>query len=251
MLLASKQAARRPVCVIAVVENVDPGLAQLSTKYDAMGPGVLGGIFDRFESWGVRDVALLGAVSKATVLNPETFDEVGLRLIRGLRDASDRALLGAVVEAFVERGFEVADQRQHLPDMIVPEGTLVEGAMDPVLANDIHVSLRIAQAVAEAGIGQTAVVKQGVTVAIEAIEGTDATIRRGAALAGDGVVVAKAAHPHHDFRCDAPTVGLDTLEVMGTTKARALVLEAGRGFLLHRMEFAQRARDLGIHVVGV
>ena len=250
VLLARKHAGRRPIAVIGVVDGVDSELAAMADRYAALGPGMLGGILARLGAWDVREVALVGSVKKETVLDPGSFDDVGLAVLQSLGESSDRELLGAVLEAFVAHGFTVDDQRAHLPELVVPGGVWSGADLDDVASRDVETALGMARAAATAGIGQTVVVKQGVTVAVEAIEGTDEAIRRGALLAGEDVVVAKAAHPDHDFRCDVPTVGLDTLGVLRGARARALVLEAGRAFLLDRDPFLEEARQCGLAVLA-
>jgi hypothetical protein len=109
----------------------------------------------------------------------------------------------------------------------------------------------LARRLAEFGIGQTVVRSLGVTVAVEAIEGTDETIRRGTRLAGRGAVVVKAVAAAQDYRFDIPTVGAATLEAMAEGGATALAIEAGKLLLVDRDEVVRLADRAGIAVVSV
>jgi DUF1009 family protein len=116
---------------------------------------------------------------------------------------------------------------------------------------DIARGLTVARALAGHGVGQTVVVRAGSVAAVEAMEGTDETIRRGLALAGAGAVVVKATGPAHDYRFDVPTIGATTLRLCGEGRAAALAVEAGRVLLLDRAAVAAEASRAGISVVGV
>ena len=114
---------------------------------------------------------------------------------------------------------------------------------------EIRAGWRLARDLASRGIGQTVVRARGVTVAVEAAEGTDETIRRGVRLSGPGAVVIKAVADDHDFRFDVPAVGLATLEAMATGGATALAVARGRTLLVDGDAVMRRAEDAGIAVV--
>jgi DUF1009 family protein len=109
----------------------------------------------------------------------------------------------------------------------------------------------VARDLAGHGIGQTVVLRAGSVAAVEAMEGTDETIRRGLALAGPGAVVVKAAAPTHDYRFDVPAVGAATLDLCAEGRAAALAVEAGRVLLLDREHVAAVAERTRISVVGI
>ncbi len=101
------------------------------------------------------------------------------------------------------------------------------------------------------GIGQTVVVKKGVVVAVEAVEGTDGTIERGGALAQPGCVVVKVSKPHQDLRFDVPAVGVETVKAMREIGGAVLAVEAGKTILLEKEKLLREADAGGIAVVGV
>jgi DUF1009 family protein len=116
---------------------------------------------------------------------------------------------------------------------------------------DINLGVQAAKALGRLDIGQCAVVRHQVVVALETIEGTDATIRRGGDLAGPGVVVVKVSKPHQDLRFDVPAVGLDTIATMREVKAAVLALEAGKSLIFDRLEMLRAANQADIAVWGL
>ena len=117
--------------------------------------------------------------------------------------------------------------------------------------NDIELGVRIAKEIGRLGIGQTVVVKNQVVVAVEAVEGTDAAIQRGANLAKSGCVVVKVSKPHQDLRFDVPAVGVDTIDLLHHVGGVVLAVEAGKTILLEKEDLLRHADSYGISVVGV
>jgi UDP-2,3-diacylglucosamine hydrolase len=176
-------------------------------------------------------------------------DEAGLRLARS--GLSDDALAGTVLATLSGMGIEVLDQRPFLAPWMMDDGTLTSRAPSPAEWEEIHAGFALARRLAEDGIGQTVVRSRGVTLAVEAVEGTDETIRRGVRLAGPGAVVVKAVAAGHDFRFDIPTVGPATIAAMADGGATALAVNGGKVLLVDREEAVRAANAAGIAVVSV
>jgi hypothetical protein len=175
-------------------------------------------------------------------------DEAARQLARG--GLSDVALSAMVVSTLEGLGIEVLDQRRFLSPWMATPGALSGRAPTSEEWAEIREGFSLARRLAEFGIGQTVVRSLGVTVAVEAIEGTDETIRRGARLAGRGAVVVKAVAPGQDFRFDIPTVGAATLEAMVEGGATALAIEASKLLVVDRDEVIRLADGAGIAVVS-
>jgi DUF1009 family protein len=176
-------------------------------------------------------------------------DEAGLRLARS--GLSDDALAGTVLATLSGMGIEVLDQRPFLAPWMMDDGTLTSRAPSPAEWEEIRAGFALARRLAEDGIGQTVVRSRGVTLAVEAVEGTDETIRRGVGLAGPGAVVVKAVAAGHDFRFDIPTVGPATIGAMADGGATALAVDGGKVLLVDRDEAVRAANAVGIAVVSV
>ena len=198
---------------------------------------------------GVRAAVFAGKFWKQTALaEADRTDAAGRALTQlGL---SDRALAEQVVAVLGGLGVEVLDPRRFLGPWLL-DGTL--GTLEPTPAQweEIRAGLVLGRQLAAHGVGQTLVRARGVTVAVEAAEGTDETIRRGCALAGPGAVVVKTVAPDHDYRFDVPTVGADTIDALVQGEAAVLAVPAGKVLGVDTPVFLRRAAAAGLAVVAV
>jgi DUF1009 family protein len=176
-------------------------------------------------------------------------DDAGLRLASS--GLSDDALAGTVLATLAGMGIEVLDQRPFLSPWMMGVGTLTSREPAPGEWEEIRAGFALARRLAEHRIGQTVVRSRGVTLAVEAAEGTDETIRRGVKLAGRGAVVVKAVAEGHDFRFDIPTVGPATIAAMADGGATALAVDGGKVLLVDREEAVRTADRAGIAMVSV
>jgi DUF1009 family protein len=176
-------------------------------------------------------------------------DQAARRLAGG--GLSDAALAEMVVATLDGMGIAVLDQRTFLAPSMAPSGLLTRRAPSDQEWDEIRQGTALARDLAGHGIGQTVVRCFGVTVAVEAIEGTDEAIRRGTQLSGPGAVVVKAVASSHDYRFDIPAIGPATIRTMADGGATALAVEGGRVLLVDGDEVVRRADEAGIAVVGV
>jgi DUF1009 family protein len=198
----------------------------------------------------VQAALFVGKFWKRSVFdNVGETDAVGLRMARG--GLSDEALASMVLTTLGAMGIEVLDQRPFLSSWIMESGTLTSRAPSEIEWAEIRAGFALAREIAGFRIGQTVVRSRGVTLAVEAAEGTDETIRRGARLAGRGAVVIKAVATEHDFRFDVPTVGATTLRAMAECGATALAVDGGKMLLVDREAALRTAEQAGIALVGV
>ncbi|MEE9568646.1 MAG: LpxI family protein, partial [Candidatus Binatia bacterium] len=138
-----------------------------------------------------------------------------------------------------------------LSRIIPSEGVLTRRSPTSEQWEDVRLGIEVAKAIGQLGVGQGVVVKERVVLAVEAIEGTDAAIRRGGKLGKGGVVVVKVSKPQQDFRFDVPAVGIDTIRVLNEVGGAVLAIEAGKTILLEKDELLQEANQVGITVVAV
>lgn len=213
--------------------------------------GELGRVLKAFERWGVRQVAFAGGITRVKLFGGVKLDWQGIRLISRIRSIRDDAILRGVAQEIERKGISVISAGVLLEKSVPQAGWLSRRALTKDEMRSAAVGWQAAKAIGTHDIGQTVVVNQGVVVAVEAVEGTDSTIRRGGELAGKGSVVVKASKPGQDLRIDLPTVGLATIENMKNTGATALVLEAGKTIVLKPQEFVEAANAAGIAVLVV
>ena len=157
----------------------------------------------------------------------------------------------AFVQALARAGFTAFDQTDLIHKLMPHRGTITSREPDERERKDMEFGFRMAKEIGRLDVGQTAVVKDAAVMALEAIEGTDACIKRGGQLARGGAVVAKVAKPEQDNRFDVPTVGRTTLESMIEVGATALAIEADKTLLVEREAVVKLAEEHGIAIVAM
>ena len=239
------------VVTIAVLPTVESDLAEASSVYHQIGVGQLQLLIDTLRQEEVSQVTMLGKVTKELLFSGKVeLDGRFQQLLASLPDQKDDTILLALVKALAQEGIQVADQTALLKMLLPQPGVLTKRQPTEAELADMDFGLSMARAIGALDIGQTVVVKDKAVMAVEAIEGTDACIRRGGALAGDsGAVVAKAAKPQQDQRFDMPGAGPATIRSMIEAGASALVLEAGKTLLVDRAEAIALADAHNITIV--
>jgi DUF1009 family protein len=257
------------VVALGVQGWVDRSLSRSVDAFEEVAVGQLGHFIDRLKSYGVQQAIMAGKVTKEVLLDRHTmFDAEALSLLRGVRELSVPSLLGAIGTRLAQEGITLLDSSTFLKDHLCPAGVLTARSPSASESSDIHVGLQAARALTALDIGQTVVVKGRVVVAVEALEGTDATIRRACALvlrraqderpeegrgtlAGQGLVAVKMAAANQDRRFDLPVVGPETIATLTDAGVSCLALEAGTTLLLDRQALVANANAAAICVVGV
>jgi DUF1009 family protein len=244
--------ARRAGWRVVAFALADPGpLAEHADRVVACRLGDFGPILAALDAERIQHVVLAGRVHKEGLFHGAPMDETARALVAASADWSDEALLRTATATLAAMGIEVLDQRRFLAPWLAAAGPAAGPAPPDAVRADVACGLAVARDLARHGVGQTVVVRAGSVAAVEAMEGTDETIRRGLALAGPGAVVVKATGPAHDYRFDVPAVGAATLRLAADGGAVALAVEAGRVLLLDREVLAAEAARRGISVVGV
>ncbi len=210
----------------------------------------LGEILEEMKSRGIEAVILAGMVSKTLMYRQDLMDVPLRSVISSLPKRDDHSLLGSIVGFFEAHGVRVLPYREIIPELMAPEGVIAGRAPLPEEIDDIVYGAGIACAIAPLSFGQTVVVRGRSVVAVEAMEGTDATIRRAGKISEGGVVV-KVMRPDQDERFDMPVVGTGTLETMHKAGIGCLAVDAGRTVILGGGIFMERAKEWNIAVTGI
>lgn len=246
-LLFAEAAARagRTVVTVAHEGETDPSLpAQAWVKL-----GQLGRIVEVLRGAGAAEAVFCGGIKKPKLFDVRP-DWLGLKAMARMRSFGDDAALRAIAAALEEEGVRIVSPMPFVPGLVAARGPLGKRRLSDDQRADAAVGLEAARALGAADIGQTVVVKRGVVLAVEAVEGTDACIARGGALA-KGAVVVKARKPQQDDRFDTPAVGPRTVDALVAAGCSALAIEAGAALVLDRAELAAAADRAGIAVEGV
>ena len=157
---------------------------------------------------------MAGGITRGRLFREFRPDLRALSVVRRAGAGQDDRLLQAVAAEFESEGITIAPSTLFLDDLLAPAGKLGKRSPTQAELQDIDFGFQIAKEIGALDIGQTVVVRHHVVVALEAVEGTDACIRRAGALAGPGTVVVKTSKPNQDLRFDVPAVGLDTIQAM-------------------------------------
>jgi DUF1009 family protein len=249
----ARRAGRR-VAAAAFVGFADPALAGEVDALRWLHVGELGALLDWLAAEAASEVVLAGLVPKQHLFSGSGLVRLDARaaaLLAELGDRGDDAILRALAGALEDAGLRLASQAEFAPHLLAPEGPL--GAIRPSAAqlDDVGFAWPLAKAIGRLDIGQTVVVRERTVLAVEAIEGTDAAIRRGGALGRGGACAVKVWKPGQDPRLDFPTIGPDTVETLREAGVALLAVEAGRTLVLEREAVVQRADAAAICVLGV
>ncbi len=228
----------------------EKNLIPLCTKVEKIYLGQLNKLMDFFHRHGIKDLVLLGKVDKSHALRFNLPDLQAFKIWRSLKNREDNTLLTALLEELEKNGFTIRGPAEFLAEYLVQEKIYTKRAPTSEEWEDIKYGFRIAKAIGGLDIGQCVVVKNKMTVAVEAMEGTDETILRAGRLRPHSVVV-KIAKPHQDPRVDLPVVGLKTVENLIKAKAKVLALLAGKTFFLQVEESIGLANKYEIAILGV
>jgi UDP-2,3-diacylglucosamine hydrolase len=200
----------------------------------------------------VTKVVLAGQVKHAQIFKPVRHDGVVRRVLSTMHRKNTDALIGAFVRMIESRGIQVVDSTLFLKPLLAGKGSLTKRSPDKSETADIEYGREIAKKIAALDVGQTIVVSDRACVAVEAMEGTDATIERAATLSnGKPLVIVKVSKPGQDMRFDVPVVGLKTVQVMGRSNARVLAVDAGKTLLFEHDRLIEEADRAGITVFGM
>jgi DUF1009 family protein len=213
--------------------------------------GQLGKIINFFQEEGINKTVFIGSITKTNIFRDVRPDLKGLGLWNKIDIKQDDAILRAVADRLEKDGIEVVASTNYVPELLFPQGILTRKKPTKEQKNDIVFGWKIARPLGSLDIGQCVVVRNQTVLAVEAIEGTDATILRGGSLGKEKAVVVKLRKPNQDLRFDLPAVGEKTIASMQEVNAAVLAVEAGYALFFDRESVIEAADAAGIVVVGV
>ena len=238
--------------VAAIREEASPELETRAERLHWLGLGELSRLIRVFKSEGVSRAVMAGQVKHNQIFSSIRPDWKLFQLLLSLPQKNTDSLIGGVAKILLDEGIVLEDSTLFLQPLLAEEGVLTRRTPTAEEQTNLDYGRRVARDLARWDIGQTVVVCDGACVAVEAMEGTDAAIRRAAQLAqGKPLSVIKVAKPDQDMRFDVPVVGLPTVAVMKEHGATALSVDAGRTLLFDREQMLAEADAAKITIVGV
>lgn len=266
LLLDAARARGLHVVVAAIKEETSQEMnaraaTDSGTEVHWMSLGELSRLIDTFHKAGVSRAVMAGQVRHKQIFSAIRPDWRLAKLLMSLRTRSTDMLLGAVAKVLIDEGIELISSTAYLEPMLARTGVLTARAPNEAEQADIDYGLRLARGITALDVGQTVVVAGAACVAVEAMEGTDATIARAGALMASldkdastlmrSLTVVKVAKPKQDLRFDVPVVGVPTVNAMHAARATCLAIEAGRTLLFDEEAMLVRANAVGISIVGM
>jgi DUF1009 family protein len=248
-LIFAQTARAQGVGVVAVAHEGETSgeLADAVESITWIKVGQLERIIRTFREAGIDRAVMAGGIRKATLFEHFEPDARAQRFLAGLEGFGDDTILRGVAAELETEGIHVVESTLFLASILAPAGPITRRGVDARQWKDVRLGMEVARAIGRWDIGQSVVVQSGIVLAVEAIEGTDATIRRGRA----GSVVVKMSKPQQDMRFDVPAIGPDTVTVCREVGIAVLAVEAGKTLLLEQPELLQRAEAADLAIVGV
>jgi DUF1009 family protein len=265
LLLEAARAQGLRVVVAAIKEETDSEMDERArldegVRVHWMSLGELSRLIEMFKREGVTRAVMAGQVKHKQIFSSIRPDWRLAKLLLNLRTRNTDMLLGAVAKVLEDEGITLMSSTAFLEPMLAPVGVLTKRAPDAVELADIEYGVAVARGIAGFDLGQTVVIAAGACVAVEAMEGTDATIARAgeifrsleeeASTLQRRLTVVKVAKPNQDMRFDVPVVGVPTIAAMRAAGATCLCVEAERTLLFDREAMVAAANAAGIAIVG-
>ena len=252
-IVFAETARRRGVEVIAVAHRGEtaPELVHHVHAITWVQPGQLQALIDALHAHGIVRTVMVGGIAKPRIFRDILPDARAMAALARAGKLRDDTLLRTLAAELEQEGIRVVPSTTYLDEIVPAAGVL--GSREPTEDEwtDIRYGFQVVKVIGRFDIGQSVVVRGGTVMAVEGIEGTDATIRRAGQLVNGGIVVVKATKPIQDLRFDLPAIGPDTIRTIAEVHGRALAVEAGRTIVLDKAETLALADEAKIAVVAV
>jgi len=264
MVVAGARRAGVALSVAAIREETDPSIEQEVERLTWVGIGQLGKMINFFKGEGVEKAIMAGQVKHVQIFSRAVPDARMLRMLLKLPRRNTNSLIGAVAAELASEGIDLIDSTYFLQDYLPSPGNLTNRKPNAAERADVEYGLEIARELSKLDLGQTIVVRGKACVAIEAMEGTDETIRRaGELLSGrrqtrkrlrltsGALTVLKLSKPDQDMRFDVPVIGVPTIETMIAAGATCLCISAGKTLMFDRDEMIALANTNKLAILAV
>jgi DUF1009 family protein len=264
MVVAGARRAGVSLSVAAIREETDPSIEAEVERLTWVGIGQLGKMIRFFKGEGVEKAIMAGQVKHVQIFSRAVPDARMLKMLLKLPRRNTNSLIGAVAAELASEGIDLIDSTYFLQDYLPVAGNLTQRKPSAAEQADLEYGLEIAREMARLDLGQTIVVRGKACVAIEAMEGTDETIRRAGELlrgskqmqkrlrlSSGALTVLKLSKPDQDMRFDVPVIGVPTIETMIEAGATCLCISAGKTLMFDRNEMMTIANKNKIAIVAV
>ena len=246
---SARRAGVARVVAAAFTGETDEKLATAVDQIEWMRVGQLGRLVNYFKSAGIRQAIMAGQIAPKNLFDLRP-DVKMLVVLARLKRRNAESMFAAIADELAKGGVELLPATSFMDEFIAPAGLVAGRALSRREEADVEFGFTIAKEISRLDIGQTVIVKGGTVLAVEAFEGTNEALKRGAALARRGAVMVKVSKPKQDLRFDVPVIGPATVQTAADAKARVIAVEAGRTLLLEKAELCDLATRYGVSVIA-
>jgi DUF1009 family protein len=241
---AARKAGAKKIVAAAFTNETDPALTQHVDLIEWLRVGQLNRLLKFFREQQVHHAIMAGQIAPKNLFDLRP-DWKALLLLAQLKQRNAETIFAAIADELAKVDIDLLPAMTFLEDCLIPAGLIAGPKLSRREEEDVDLGWKTAKEIARLDIGQTAIVKNGTVVAIEAFEGTNDAIRRGGALARKDAIMVKVAKPNQDMRFDVPVIGVETIRIAADAKLRVVAIEAGKTLLLERdaiVDLAERAK---------
>ena len=238
------------ICVSLANDNLKE-LKKYCSKVYSCHPGELNKIEKIFVENEIKQVTFLGKVHKRVLLKLHKFDKRAIELLKSIKRLNDDEVMLLIVREFEKHNITVLDQTIFIKNLMIPSGVLGKYKPTEEQMEDVNYGFWLAKEMGKVDVGQSVVIKDKMAMAVEALEGTDKCIRRGAKMARKNAVVVKVSKPSQDKRFDIPAIGLRTLQTMRKYRASLIAVEANETIIVNQEEVIKYANKHNIVIMAV
>jgi len=252
-VLFSKKAEKKGYEIFAVGfhSETDKILARHVQHLKLLHLGQISKLIKYFKQHRITEAVMVGAITKTNIFKDIRPDFKALSFIAKIAKTHDDSILTSFAELLLKEGIKIKPSTFLLPELISPRGCWTKRKPDKAERKDISQGWKLAKEIGKLDIGQCVVISNGTVLAVEAIDGTDATIKRGGLLSHkNGAVVVKLAKPSQDLRFDLPSSGYQTIKTMHESGVSVLALEAEKSIAFDREEMITLANKYNISILG-
>ena len=251
LVVEGARKAGASLAVVAIKEETDKSIEQFADKVIWVGIGQLGKMISFFKNEGVEKAVMAGQVRHVQIFSGAFPDWRMAKMLYNLPRRNTDSLIGGIADELAKDGIELIDSTYFIQNQLAQSGVLSKRKPNDIERGNIEYGLKIANEIARLDLGQTIVVRAKACVAVEAMEGTDAVIKRAGELAKGKLTVVKVAKPNQDMRFDVPVVGVPTIKTMIAAGATCLCLTPNKTLMFDKEEMLKLADEHKICIVAI
>ena len=245
---ARKSGVKR-IIAAAFTSETDPAFEQHVDVVEWMRVGQLGRLLKFFRAQDIRHAIMAGQIAPKNLFDLRP-DLKALMLLGKLKQRNAESIFSAIADELAKIEVDLLPATTFLEGSLAEPGLIAGPKLSAREENEVELGRNVAREIARLDIGQTVIIKNGTVVAVEALDGTNETIRRGGMLAREGAVMVKVTKPNQDMRFDVPVIGVETVRVAAESRLRIIAVEAGKTLLLERDAITDLANRADISIVA-